>query len=152
MALVSPRLARRAWHKACSRAPRLEDAIHEVLSAWPSTSRRERLVRPDWPRLERVQRVWQAWRMGSDETLAELARADGLQEAFKLFPDRGADVVYPEWREVLRWEKLGRPPPDEAWKAEKRRGAVAAALRNCALQLRDEVCALKGGFPEAYWV
>ena len=137
MALVSPRLARRAWHKACSMAPRLEDALQELLSSWPN-ARRQRVARAEWPVLERVREVWQAWRMGGDTTLAELARAEGLEEAFKLFPDRGADVVYPGWREVLRWERPGRPPPDEAWKAEKRRGAVAAALRNCGLQLRDE--------------
>ena len=52
---------------------------------------------------------------------------------------RNSDRKYQQVDKLYR-SSAQRPAADEEWKAQKRRGAVAAALRNCALELREESC------------
>lgn len=148
-----------SWHCAQSSSPDIDHAIAEVLSEW-----RASFGRPTVPALgtpasddtnavaeeppvpfSDVQQAWHDWRAGAcgpvalvDVVRSRCSANEGLREAFELFPDNGADLLYPAWRTSLRWERPGRPPPDELWKAGMRRGAVAAELRRTAIALRKE--------------
>lgn len=144
-----------AWHRGCSSSSDMAEAISEVVAEWQQSFGRSQVGQVleatqgsqgdfRWAPFTKIAELWHNWRAGAfgPITLAQVVKTSAdqadLREAFKLFPDQGADVVYPDWRDQLRWEKPGRPQADEQWKAQKRRGAVAAVLRNCALELRED--------------
>lgn len=140
-----------SWCRGCSALEDADAAVAEVLAEWRRAFGKDSVSQTNHDTLsaaseppvpfEMVDKVWHDWRAGNfgAKSLAQAVESFGdarLREAFELFPDKGADLFYPQWRGSLRWEKPGRPAPDEAWKASKRRGAVASDLRKAALSLR----------------
>lgn len=100
----------------------------------------------EFPPMSTISALWKAWRAGefglcplheAVERQAIDTSSPALLEAFDLFPD-DAEVVYPDWREHLIWERPGKwaKPHEENWKKGVRRGSVASTLRRTARALR----------------
>lgn len=139
---------RSQWCRALSSEEDLEKALTELLTRWttslpPAVSGLQpgvKLTAGACAPLAQVQELWRKWRSGSlgDIPLwtAVALTADGsMREAFKLIPEE-MDLVYPGWRDALRWELEDRDLPDDAWRLSMRAGAVAAEIRRAAKSLQ----------------
>jgi len=157
---TAPGGERLRWYSARSSNSAMEIAVAEAVASWRAALLEEGMQLPqegagcaerphadDLAPFEEVSAVWHAWRSGSygNVTLAQAVKlhsfsmekldaAAALVAAFKLGPT-GFNIVYPGWRESLRWEVRRSESYGQAWKANMRRGAVSAEIRRAAIEL-----------------